>query len=86
MSDLLGYIQNNTQETQRLVGLKYEQLEQQEKRGVSQEIQAVEFKVRLKRNELSILLSRNSQNQHLIIKLPRKFSYFAGLSLTFTQF
>ncbi len=28
MSDVLGYIQNNPQETQRLVGLKYEQLEQ----------------------------------------------------------
>ena len=28
MSDVLGYIKNNTQETQRLVGLKYEQLEQ----------------------------------------------------------
>lgn len=28
MSDILGYIKNNTQETQRLVGLKYEQLEQ----------------------------------------------------------
>ena len=27
MSDVLGYIKNNTQETQRLVGLKYEQLE-----------------------------------------------------------
>lgn len=28
MSDVLGYIKNNPQETQRLVGLKYEQLEQ----------------------------------------------------------
>ena len=28
MSDVLGYIKNNTQETQRLVGIKYEQLEQ----------------------------------------------------------
>jgi hypothetical protein len=28
MSDILGYIKNNPQETQRLVGLKYEQLEQ----------------------------------------------------------
>ena len=28
MSDMLSYIQNNPQETQRLVGVKYEQLEQ----------------------------------------------------------
>jgi sensor domain CHASE-containing protein len=28
MSDVLVYIKNNPQETQRLVGLKYEQLEQ----------------------------------------------------------
>ena len=28
MNDVLGYIKNNPQETQRLVGLKYEQLEQ----------------------------------------------------------
>ena len=28
MSDILSYIQNNPQETQRLVGVKYEQLEQ----------------------------------------------------------
>ena len=28
MSDVLGYIKNNPQETQRLIGLKYEQLEQ----------------------------------------------------------
>lgn len=28
MSDILGYIKNNPQETQRLIGLKYEQLEQ----------------------------------------------------------
>lgn len=38
------------------------------------EIQSVEFKVRLKRNVLSILLSRNRQNQYLINKKPRKFS------------
>ncbi|GAX45606.1 hypothetical protein NIES4075_66270 [Tolypothrix sp. NIES-4075] len=28
MSNILGYIKKNTEETQRLVGLKYEQLEQ----------------------------------------------------------
>ncbi len=28
MSDILSYIQNNPQETQRLIGVKYEQLEQ----------------------------------------------------------
>ncbi len=28
MSEILTYIQNNPQETQRLVGVKYEQLEQ----------------------------------------------------------
>ncbi|XHR82891.1 MAG: hypothetical protein ACSI46_20820 [Gloeotrichia echinulata DVL01] len=28
MSDMLSYIQNNPQETQRLVGVKYDQLEQ----------------------------------------------------------
>ncbi len=35
MSDVLGYIKNNTQETQRLVGLKYEQLEQLIKQAIA---------------------------------------------------
>ncbi|MDF5732281.1 MAG: transposase family protein [Rhizonema sp. PD38] len=35
MSDILGYIKNNTQETQRLVGLKYEQLEQLIKQAIA---------------------------------------------------
>ncbi len=36
MSDVLGYIKNNPQETQRLVGLKYEQLEQLINQAIAQ--------------------------------------------------
>jgi hypothetical protein len=35
MSDILDYIKNNPQETQRLVGLKYEQLEQLIKQAIA---------------------------------------------------
>ncbi len=36
MNDVLGYIKNNPQETQRLVGLKYEQLEQLINQAIAQ--------------------------------------------------
>lgn len=36
MSDVLSYIKNNSQETQRLVGLKYDQLEQLIKQAMPQ--------------------------------------------------
>lgn len=35
MSDILSYIQNNPQETQRLLGVKYEQLEQLIKQAIA---------------------------------------------------
>lgn len=35
MSDILSYIQNNSQETQRLIGVKYEQLEQLMKQALA---------------------------------------------------
>ncbi len=35
MSDILSYIQNNPQETQRLIGVKYEQLEQLIKQAIA---------------------------------------------------
>ncbi|XZF64436.1 MAG: helix-turn-helix domain-containing protein [Gloeotrichia echinulata DVL01] len=35
MSDMLSYIQNNPQETQRLVGVKYDQLEQLIKQAIA---------------------------------------------------
>jgi Helix-turn-helix of DDE superfamily endonuclease len=35
MSDILGYIRNNPQETQRLVGVKYDQVEQLMKQAIA---------------------------------------------------
>lgn len=35
MSDILSYIQNNPQETQRLIGVKYKQLEQLMKQAIT---------------------------------------------------
>ena len=35
MNDILNYIKNNPQETQRLVGVKYEQLEQLIKQAIA---------------------------------------------------
>jgi len=39
MSDILSYIQNNHEETQRLVGVKYEQLEQLIKQAIALHIE-----------------------------------------------
>ena len=51
MSDILSYIKTNPQETQRLVGLKYEQLEQLIKQAIAlhaqkqQEIEAEKIRI-----------------------------------------
>lgn len=55
MSNILSYIQNNPQETQRLIGVKYEQLEQLMKQAIAlhsekqQEIEAKKIRIINKR-------------------------------------
>jgi len=67
MSDILSYIQNNPQETQRLVGVKYEQLEQLIKQAIAlhtqklQEIEAEKIRIINKGGGRKVKLSTEEQ-------------------------
>ncbi len=67
MSDILSYIQNNPQETQRLVGVKYEQLEQIIKQAVAlhtqkqQDIEAKKIRIINKGGGRKVKLSNEEQ-------------------------
>ncbi len=66
MSNLLNYIKNNNQETQRLVGIKYEQLEQLIKQALvlhtekQQESQASKVRI-IKKGGGKVKLSKEEQ-------------------------
>lgn len=67
MSDILNYIKNNHQETQRLVGVKYEQLEQLIKQAIAahskkqQEIEAKKIRIINKGGGRKVKLSHEDQ-------------------------
>jgi len=67
MSDILTYIQNNPQETQRLIGVKYEQLEQLMKQALAlhtekqQEIEAKKIRIINKGGGRKVKLSNEDQ-------------------------
>ena len=67
MSDILTYIQNNSQETQRLLGVKYEQLEQLIKQALTaqtkkqQEIEAKKIRIINKGGGRKVKLSNEDQ-------------------------
>ncbi len=67
MSDILTYIQNNPEETQRLIGVKYEQLEQLIKQATAlhikkqQEIEANKIRIINKGGGRKVKLSKEDQ-------------------------
>ena len=67
MSNILSYIKNNPQETQRLVGVKYEQLEQLIKQAITahtkkqQEIEAKKIRIINKGGGRKVKLSNEAQ-------------------------
>jgi hypothetical protein len=67
MSDILNYIKNNPQETQRLVGVKYEQLEQLIKQAIAidaekrQEREAQKIRIIKKGGGRKVKLSNEDQ-------------------------
>jgi hypothetical protein len=67
MSNILSYIKNNPQETQRLVGVKYEQLEQLIKQAIAahtkkqQEIEAKKIRIINKGGGRKVKLSNEDQ-------------------------
>lgn len=67
MSDILNYIQNNPKETQRLVGVKYEQLEQLIKQALAlhiekqREIEAKKVRIINKGGGRRVKLSNENQ-------------------------
>jgi hypothetical protein len=67
MSDILNYIKNNPQETQRLVGVKYEQLEQLIKQAIAidaekrQEREAQKIRIIKKGGGRKVKLSNENQ-------------------------
>jgi Helix-turn-helix of DDE superfamily endonuclease len=67
MSDILTYIQNNPEETQRLIGVKYEQLEQLIKQALAlhiekqQEIEANKIRIINKGGGRKVKMSKEDQ-------------------------
>jgi hypothetical protein len=67
MSDILTYIQNNPEETQRLIGVKYEQLEQLIKQALAlhiekqQEIEANKIRIINKGGGRKVKMSKENQ-------------------------
>lgn len=67
MSDILTYIQNNPEETQRLIGVKYEQLEQLIKQAIAlhsekqQETEAKKIRIINKGGGRKVKLSNEDQ-------------------------
>jgi hypothetical protein len=88
MSDVLGYIQNNPQETQRLVGLKYEQLEQLMNQAIAlhtqkqQEIEAQKVRIINKGGGRKVKLSIEEQIILTLIYL-RHLTTFQLLGIQF---
>jgi hypothetical protein len=88
MSDVLGYIRNNPQETQRLVGLKYEQLEQLIKQAIAlhaqnqHEFEAQKVRIINKGGGRKVKLSTESQILLTLIYL-RHLTTFQLLGIQF---
>ncbi|RAM48111.1 MAG: IS5/IS1182 family transposase, partial [Hapalosiphonaceae cyanobacterium JJU2] len=88
MSDVLGYIQNNPQETQRLVGLKYEQLEQLINQAIAlhtqkqQDIEAKKVRIINKGGGRKVKLSTEEQILLTLIYL-RHLTTFQLLGIQF---
>ena len=88
MSDILSYIQNNPQETQRLVGVKYEQLEQLIKQAVAlhtqkqQDTEAKKIRIINKGGGRKVKLSNEEQIILTLIYL-RHFTTFQLLGIQF---
>ena len=88
MSDILSYIQNNPQETQRLVGIKYEQLEQIIKQAVAlhtqkqKDIEAKKIRIINKGGGRKVKLSNEEQIILTLIYL-RHLTTFQLLGIQF---
>ncbi|WP_414589933.1 transposase [Scytonema sp. PCC 10023] len=88
MSDILGYIKNNHQETQRLVGLKYEQLEQLIKQALAlhtqkqEEVEAQKVRIINKGGGRKVKLSTEEQILLTLIYL-RHLTTFQLLGIQF---
>lgn len=88
MSDILGYIKNNPQETQRLIGLKYEQLGQLLKQAVAlhsqkqQEVEAQKVRIINKGGGRKVKLSTEEQILLTLIDL-RHLTTFQLLGIQF---
>lgn len=88
MNDILSYIQNNPQETQRLVGVKYEQLEQLIKQAVAldtqkqQDIEAKKIRIINKGGGRKVKLSNEEQIVLTLIYL-RHLTTFQLLGIQF---
>ncbi|MEH2355668.1 helix-turn-helix domain-containing protein [Nostoc sp.] len=88
MSDILSYIQNNPQEMQRLVGVKYEQLEQLIKQAVAlhtqkqQDIEAKKIRIINKGGGRKVKLSNEEQIILTLIYL-RHLTTFQLLGIQF---
>ena len=95
MSDILNYIKNNPQETQRLVGVKYEQLEQLIKQAVAlhtqkqQEVEAQKIRIINKGGGRKVKLSTSEQILLTLVYLRRSVdggSFPRQTSLQLTTF
>ena len=88
MSDILSYIQNNPQETQRLVGVKYEQLKQLIKQAIAlhtqkqQEIEAEKIRIINKGGGRKVKLSTEEQILLTLVYL-RHLTTFQLLGIQF---
>ena len=88
MSSILDYIEHNPQETQRLVGLKYEQLEQLIKQAIAlhtqkqQEIEAKKVRIINKGGGCKVKLSTEQQILLTLIYL-RHLTTFQLLGIQF---
>lgn len=88
MSDILGYIQKNPQETQRLVGIKYEQLEQLIKQAIAlhtqreQEIEAKKIRIINKGGGRKVKLSTEEEILLTLVYL-RHLTTFQLLGIQF---
>jgi hypothetical protein len=88
MTNILNYIQNNPQETQRLVGVKYEQLEQLIKQAIAlhtqkqQEIEADKIRIINKGGGRKVKLSTEEQILLTLVYL-RHLTTFQLLGIQF---
>lgn len=88
MTDILNYIKNNPQETQRLVGVKYEQLEQLTKQALTlhtqkqQEVEAQKIRIINKGGGRKVKLSTSEQILLTLVYL-RQLTTFQLLKIQF---